>query len=537
MASILEKKIGGKSYFYEVQSYRADGKVKQRILRYFGRQNPKKNPNATPIIKSQVKATYRFGEVAMLLYCAETVKFIETIDKYMPKRQTLSHGLMLFLLAAHRLTGDKPSSNKLKRWSESTFLPLLLKFDPAQINKNTIAYTLNCVYNDERKINHTPHIAKELYDLARKKFGGKEEIYFYDLTSTYFEGTCCPIARFGYNRDGLKDKLQINIGLVIDKTLGLPLMTKVFEGNIHDTKTVYEMVYYAKFVLKKDKIMLIMDRGMDSEDNIRIIDTTGDDFILGVSSKHGFVKELKLKTDAHTKGWGEIVIKEKKILLQRFTKNLFGKRRFVVLYYSEEKAVDKKEIRDRNIAYAEQKLKDGVELTFTKAKKIINGISKYIRLEEKEGKIIWQRDQIKINKAERMDGKFCIMTNKDLDAKDIYKLYFSKDKVEKAFRHMKQDLNLHPTRRILPDRVRADVFICHLAYLLLAIAELSLYEKKINIFWDTLLTETKEIKLLEYRKCSGNSYFDYVSNNELQKNIVGELGLQKYVPVNTTPLK
>lgn len=532
--AFLEKKIKGASYFYEVKSYREEGKVKQKILRYYGRVDPRKSPTAMPVVKHQVIGTYRFGEVAMLLHCAKTVGFIETIDKYMPKRQAISHGLMLFLLAAQRLVGDKPSSDKLQRWCETTFLPSLLKFEPKSINKNTSAYTLDCVYNDERKIDNTFHIAKELYDNARKRFGGKEEIYFYDLTSTYFEGNSCPLARLGYNRDGLRDKLQINIGLVMDKSMGLPLMTKVFEGNIHDTKTVYEMVYYAKFILKKEKIMLIMDRGMDSEDNIHIIDATGDDYILGMSSKHSFIKELKLKKHINSKGWDTIMTGENKVLLRKFTKNIFGKRRFVVLYYSPERAASQKEERDRKIAYAEQKLKDTQKITLKKAKETINGVSNYILLEERKGKVVWRRNKIAINKAERMSGKFCIMTNKELDAKDIYKLYFSKDKVEKAFRHMKQDLNLHPTRRTLPYRVRADVFVCHLAYLLLATAELLVQEKKINIFWDTLLTETKEIRLLEYRKCSANSYFDYVANNEMQKNILGELGLQKYVPFNTT---
>lgn len=530
MTYIVKRKVKGKPYFMEVQGYREDGKVKQRVIRYFGRQDPRKNRDAKPIVKHQVVATYRFGDVALLYHCTKFIKLIETIDKYMPKRQGLSHGLLIFLLAAHRLTGDKPSASNLQRWCKSTFLPKLLGFNADKISINTMGYTLDCVYNDQRNLDHTFRIAKDLYDCAHQKFGVNEDTYFYDLTSTYFEGRCCPIARFGYSRDGLGDKLQINIGMVVDRTLGLPMMTKVFEGNINDAKTVYEMVYYTKFILQKDKAMLIMDRGMDSEDNIRIMDTTEYDYVIGLSTKHKFVKELKL---TRFDDWIEIKSNDKKILLKKFIKNLFGKRRTILLYYNGEMAISQKETRDRRIAYAEEQLKTK-SLTIKKAEKIVKGVSKYFEIYTKKGKVLWKKKQVMITRAEKMDGKFCIATNKDIPAQDIYTLYFSKDKVEKGFRHMKQELDLHPTRKRLPDRVRADVFICHIGYLLLRLAEKLVRDKKIDIFWDTISTETKEIRLLEYKKRSGNFYYDYVSNNEIQKNIVEKLNLSKYVPVITT---
>lgn len=528
MSYIVKRKSGKHDYFFEVEGYRKDGKVKQRVLRYFGRQDPRKNANIKPIVKYPVQATYSFGDVALLLHCAEKIKLIETIDKYMPKRQGLSHGLLLFLLAAHRLCGSKPSAEQLPRWCLSTSLPFMLDFKLKKISKNAIAYTLDCIINIERNIDHTLRISQEIYDRAQRQLGGKEEIYFYDLTSTYFEGKCCPLARFGHNRDGLVDKLQINIGMIANKTFGLPLMTKVFEGNIHDGKTVYEMVYYAKFVLNKKKIMIIMDRGMDSEDNVKLIDTTGDDYILGMSTKHKFVAELKKKTDPTS--WKIKKIGENKIKLKKFSKNIFGKRRILVMYYHEARAQQQHEAREQAIACKLQLLKDTKELTLEKAKDTIKGMSKYIIIEEQYGKVTWKVNRVAMNQAERIDGKFCILTNKNIPAEDIFTLYFSKDKVEKAFRHMKQDLHLHPTRKTLPARVRADVFICHIGYMLLTLALKFVQNKKINIFWDSLSSEMNEVRLLEYQKCSDNFYYDYVANNELQKSILGKLHLQRYVP-------
>jgi len=533
VAYIVKRKVNGKPYFMEVEGYRENGKVKQRVLRYFGREDPRKNPEAKPIHKHQVVATYRFGDIALLWHCAEFVKLVDTINKYMPKRQGLSHGLMVFLLAAHRLTGDKPSASNLQQWCKSTFLSRLPGINTDKINKNTISYTLDCIHNRKRHCDQTLVIAKDLYEFAHKMFGLKEDTFFYDLTSTYFEGKHCPIARFGYSRDGLSDKLQINIGMVVDKTLGFPMMTKVFDGNINDVKTVFEMVYYAKFILGKEKAMLIMDRGMDSEDNIKIMDTTEYSYIIGLSCKHKFVNKLK---SMNIDDWIEFEANDKKILLKKFSKNLFGKRRIVLLYYNEEIAFVQREARQRKIKYAEEQLCLET-LTKNKAQEFTKGLSKYFDIETNNRKITWKKKQVEIRQSERTDGKFCIITDKDIPPEEIYTLYFSKDKVEKGFRHMKQDLDLHPTRKRLPDRVIADVFICHIGYLLLRLAEKLIQDKKIDVFWDTLSTETKEIRLLEYKKCCDNFYYDYVANNEIQKNIVDKLNLGKYVPVITTSTK
>lgn len=528
--AILRKKIRDKNYFYEVKSYREDGKIKQKILRYFGRIDPRKNPEAKPIIKQSINATYRFGDVALLYHCANKIKLIDTIDKYMPKRQGLSHGLMIFLLASHRLIGDKPSGNNLQQWCKTTFLSHLLNFNPEIINKNSIAYSLDCIHNEERNIDHTLKIAGDIHKNSCNILGDEGKSYFYDLTSTYFEGVCCPIARYGYNRDGIIDKLQINIGMIADKKFGIPLMTKVFEGNINDTSTMYEVLYYSKFILKKDKIFIIMDRGMGSEENIKLLDIIKYDYIIGVSEKHSFVEELKLKNNPNAREWVKLKTNSKVILMKKFVKNIFGKRRCILVYYNEDSAKTKKALRDEYISEVEKRLASVKKLTLQKATELIKGAKKYFVIKEEKGKVIWRKDKREINKAEIKDGKFCIMTNRDLSPEDIFKIYHSKDCIEKAFRHIKQDISLHPTRKRLADRVRSDIFICHIAYVLLVLAQEVVRREKLDVFWDTISSESKEIRLLEYRSCSGKCRYDYVTNNKIQKEIVDKLKLGRYLP-------
>ena len=537
MSSIVAKTKNGRKYYCEVQSYREGDKVKQRVLKYFGTTDPRRNPTAQPITKKSVVATYRFGDVALLYRVAQKINMIDVINQYVPKRQGLSLGLQVFLMVCHRLLDDKPSCANLGRWVKTTHLPLLLPFDCELLNVNTQVYTMDKIYDEERNIDHMLRIAHDLYLNAQKLLGKEENTYFYDITSTYFEGKCCPIARFGYSRDNASDKLQINIGMVVNGVYGLPMMTKVFEGNINDATTVYEMVYYAKFILGKKTCLLIMDRGMDSENNIRIMDTTEYDYIIGLRGTHSFVEELKLNTDTSTNDWDSFKNGDTTIKLKKIVKNIFGKRRFVLLYYSPKMAEEQQEHRQHHIDQAVSTLKSTRCLTLEKAKKIIQSVSKYVILTTTEQGVQWRIDQVEINRSDRKNGKFCLITNKDIAPQAIYELYFSKDKVEKGFRHMKQDVALHPTRKRLADRVRVDVFMCHLAYLLLATAEQLIRKEKIDIFWDGLSSETKEIRLLEYRDAKGRTDFQIVENNQIQKSIVEKLGLSKYIPIVTTTPK
>ncbi len=534
MAYIVKRKSGKYSYFFKVEGQRINGKVKQRVLEYYGRTDPRKNPLAKPITKKSVERDYRFGDVAMLYKAAQEIGLIDIVNKYVPKRQGLSLGLELFLTAAHRLLDDKPSSLNLARWVKTTHLPALLDFDADKLTSDTQEYMMGKLHNEERNINHLLRISKDLYASSLPMFGKEDNVFFYDVTSTYFEGKCCPIAKFGYSRDGAIDKLQINIGMVVNGTYGIPLMTKVFEGNIHDAITVYEMVYYSRFTFGKKEGLLVMDRGMDSEDNIRIMDTVEYDYVIGLRSNHNFVDELKNKTDPTTGDWDALDCSSYKLQVKKFCKNVFGKRRFVILYYNPEIAQLKKENRLCRIENASKVLKLAKNLDIGKAKELVNGVGKYFVFHHEDEQITWRIDQVEINRAEKQDGKFCLITNLNIAPVEVLKLYFSKDKIEKGFRHMKQDVSLHPTRKRLTDHVIADVFICHIAYLLLKVAE-HLAQQKINgIFWDELTSEASEIRLLEQADSSGKHSFQIISGSELRQNIVEKLKLAKQVPFDTT---
>ena len=102
-------------------------------------------------------------------------------------------------------------------------------------------------------------------------------LVLYDLSSSYFEGTTCPLAKLGYNRDGKSGLLQVNYGLLTDAR-GCPVAVSVYEGNVSDSKTLMPTVHKLRDDFGIDRLVMVGDRGMISNkaiDALRETDGVG----------------------------------------------------------------------------------------------------------------------------------------------------------------------------------------------------------------------------------------------------------------------
>src|SRR5262249_48950863 len=90
----------------------------------------------------------------------------------------------------------------------------------------------------------------------------------YDVTSTYFEGRCCPLARYGYSRDGHRDKLQITFGLLTNAE-GCPVALEVFEGNRADPGTLSSLITKPRERIALRRIVRVGDVGMRTSARMR----------------------------------------------------------------------------------------------------------------------------------------------------------------------------------------------------------------------------------------------------------------------------
>lgn len=88
------------------------------------------------------------------------------------------------------------------------------------------------------------------------------------MSSSYFEGQCCPLAKIGHNRDGKKNKLQVNYGLLTTRG-SCPVAVSVYEGNTNDAKTLLPQIAQLRDTFELERLVLVKDRGMISHKAIR----------------------------------------------------------------------------------------------------------------------------------------------------------------------------------------------------------------------------------------------------------------------------
>ena len=112
----------------------------------------------------------------------------------------------------------------------------------------------------------------------------KPELFLYDVTSSYFEGSCNELSAFGYNRDGKKGKRQIVIGLLCDEW-GQPVSIEVFNGNTNDTKTFYSQIKKVTNRFGGNEITFVGDRGMIKGPQIKEIKENSFHYITAITRK------------------------------------------------------------------------------------------------------------------------------------------------------------------------------------------------------------------------------------------------------------
>ncbi len=314
------------------------------------------------------------------------------------------------------------------------------------------------------------HIEQEL----AKRHLSNGGLVLYDLTSTYFEGRHCPLAKLGHSRDDKSGKPQIVFGLLTNDK-GCPVAVEVFSGNTADPKTVATQVDKLRTRFSLADIVLVGDRGMITSARIRedLPPTHGIQWISALRAtqiqKLAQSGQLQMslfdKTDlveiAHPDFPGERLIACYNPLLAEERS-----RKRPDLLAATEKQLEK-------IAVATKRAKRplrGKQNIGLRAGKILNRykMGKHFLLRIEEDSFHYERKTANIKREESLDGIYVIRTSvkkEALTSQQVVASYKSLSNVERAFRSLKTvDLQVRPIHHRLPDRVRAHILLCMLAY-------------------------------------------------------------------------
>ena len=299
-------------------------------------------------------------------------------------------------------------------------------------------------------------------------------LVLYDVTSTYFEGRHCSLARRGYSRDGKPDRLQIVFGLLTD-SWGCPIATEVFEGNTADPKTVLPQIKKLRERFSLKQVVLVGDRGMITNARIEE-DLRKAPGLEWITALRGPAIQKLVET-----GTLDVSLFDERDLAEISSPDYPGER--LIVCRNPLLAEERKRKREDLLKATEREL-EKVAAATTRPKNHLRGkdriglrvgrilgrfkMGKHFRLEISDDRFHYARDEDGIAAEGALDGIYVVRTSVSkqvLGAEDTVATYKSLSQVERAFRSIKTvDLKVRPIYHRLADRVRAHVLICMLAY-------------------------------------------------------------------------
>ena len=307
--------------------------------------------------------------------------------------------------------------------------------------------------------------------LARRHFAD-DGLVLLDLSSSYFEGSACPLARYGHNRDGKKGKLQVNYGLLCELQ-GRPVAVTVFAGNVGDPRTVMPAVKQLRLRFGLTRVVLVGDRGMLVQARITALrKLDGIDWITALRSTA--IRKLERAGKLDRSDSDEVGLFE---ILQH--PDYPGER--LVACRNPRLAAQRAHTRESLLQATEKLLApirasvaagrlEGAAEIGLRVGAVLNHykVRKHFECAISDSAFDYQRQQHSIDSEAALDGVYIIRTSlpaQDLSAADCVRSYKALTRVERAFRTLKTaDLQVRPLHHRLADRVRAHIFLCLLAY-------------------------------------------------------------------------
>ena len=296
-------------------------------------------------------------------------------------------------------------------------------------------------------------------------------LVLYDLSSSYFEGSCCPLAKLGYNRDGKRGLLQINYGLLTDAR-GCPVAVSVYEGNVTDSKTLMPQIKRLREDFGIEQLVMVGDRGMIASKAIdELRQTEGIDWITALRS----VSIRVLVEQGHL----QLGLFDERNLIELSSPDYPGER--LLACRNPELARLRAHKREQLLCATElnlSKIKARVDATKLSGRdkiglrvgKVVNQykVAKHFELTIGDNAFTFARKHEHIAAEALLDGIYIVRTSvsvAQMDSAQCVRNYKSLANVERAFRSLKTvDLKVRPIHHRTAERVRAHIFLCMLAY-------------------------------------------------------------------------
>jgi len=446
------------------RSYRQDGKVKNQTLANLSHlpthvieliRQGLRGQTLRPVDQSfEIVRSMHHGHVHAVLTALKRLGFEGLIGS----RPSRERDLVVAMVAARIL--EPASKLATTRWWKSSTLPE--EFGVVDADEEQLYAAMDWLLARQSTIERK---------LASRHLE-ENSLVLFDLSSSYFEGTHCPLAALGHNRDGKRGKLQVNYGLLTDAA-GRPVSVSVFEGNTGDPTTLMPQVTKVREGFGIKRLVLVGDRGMIAQKQIDALrkQEEGVDWITALRTEAirklveqghiqmGLFDERNLFELTHPDFPGERLVACRNPELAKLRAH---KRRSML----EATAKELDKVRDM-VGRGRLAGKDKIGV---RVGKVVDRykMAKHIRLDISEERFDHAIDEAAVAAEAALDGIYVVRTSlppEQLDSADTVRSYKLLADVERAFRCMKTvDLNIRPIYHWSENRVRAHIFLCMLAY-------------------------------------------------------------------------
>lgn len=462
------RRVGEREYSTTLlrRSFREDGKVKKQTLANLS--------HLPPQAIEAVRATLR-GE--LLVPAGEAF----SIERSLPAGHVTAALVMARRLGLARLIDRAPSRERdlcLAMIVGRVIAPASKLATARLLDQSTLASELGVEGADEddlyAALDWLGEHQQRIEDSLARRHLVEGELVLYDVSSSYFEGRSCPLARRGYSRDGRRGTPQIIYGLLCDRP-GRPVCIEVFSGELHDDKTVPSQIAKLKTRFGLKSVVVVSDRGMVTKANLELMRSSeGIDWITALKAPQ--IKKLVAE------GALQLSLFDQHDLAEISAPNDYPGERLAVcrnpLVAAERtrKRVELLQATEHGLAEIAGRVARGtlagadqIGLAVGPALKRYR-MRKHFQIEITDSSFSFARKHEQIAAEAALDGIYVLRTSLDaeqLTTAEVVRSYKALEQVERAFKTLKgPELEIRPIHHRLDHRVRAHVFLCMLAYYL-----------------------------------------------------------------------
>lgn len=447
----------------------------------------------SPISTFEVGDVFSYGQELALHKVCEEIDFINTVNRYGYKGGGPELGKIVEIMAIAR-NCDPCSYFQLHEWYSRSALPFFLKLPFSELTYKIAIRALDYLQPE-----NTIPMQVALYEDIRRVYGYECKRLDIDLTSTYFEGQECVLAKYGHPRGHSSDKLQIVVAFVVDQK-GVLVTHKVWPGNRTDAKSLKPVDRCLKNEFKLDAPRVV-DRGMATWENLDYMDRKKERYLVALRAGikgTGFLEEIQIPKEE----WVNVGDKQVAASIIK------GRRKYVVVWNASVAETNKKE-RESKISRAEDELKavlesiekGEIESRTERDEKIGHIKRKYgvtrslITKGNRKGFSFTFEWTKALAEDDNYDGyQLFVTTEFDLSEKEVIESYRTRDQIEKAIRTLKSVLGLHPQYVRTKEHVLGNIFICATAFQLRSILRMKLKDRGIDMSIEEAMKTLERLK-------------------------------------------